>query len=81
MLLICRLLIWEECHYEPSSCSAELEGNWSSDIHSLQLGIQAGDRVHFLINKMMMNNHVNVVGEGYACFFSSLILICFFSKF
>ncbi|GAV80524.1 bHLH-MYC_N domain-containing protein [Cephalotus follicularis] len=75
-----KLLIWEECYYGPTQCSVppcmlgvedpELsfgdgEGCWgSSEIHSSQLGIQAEDKVQSLIHKMMMNNQVNVVGEG-----------------
>jgi hypothetical protein len=79
-MLICRLLIWEECHYEPTSCSVppstsgtenlalpfgEWEGHFGPDVHSSQLGIQAGGRLCSLINKMMVNNQVNIVGEGY----------------
>lgn len=74
-----KLLIWEECHYEPASCSVppstsgtenlalpfgEWEGHFGSDVHSSQLGIQAGGRLCSLINKMMVNNQVNIVGEG-----------------
>ena len=29
------------------------------------LGFQGGDRVQLLVNKMMLDNHVNIVGEGY----------------
>ncbi|XP_040993433.1 transcription factor LHW [Juglans microcarpa x Juglans regia] len=70
-----KLLIWEDCYYEPSASSAlhiagsetfrECERSWDSpEIRSSQLRIQAGDRVHSLINVMMINNQVNVVGEG-----------------
>ncbi|KAF9665346.1 hypothetical protein SADUNF_Sadunf16G0113200 [Salix dunnii] len=74
-----KLLIWEECHYEPTLCSAppstsgtenlaihfgEWEGHLGSDVHSSQLEIQAGGRLCSLINKMMVNNQVNIVGEG-----------------
>ncbi|KAJ4823909.1 hypothetical protein Tsubulata_047818 [Turnera subulata] len=74
-----KLLIWEECYYEPRPCSAPPSSSsssrnenvqlpygefWASDIHDSQLGIQASDRLHLLINKMMTNNQVNVVGEG-----------------
>ncbi|KAJ0020104.1 hypothetical protein Pint_31748 [Pistacia integerrima] len=64
-----KLLIWEE-HYNESSLNpkvpfGEWEGCWgSSEISSSQLGNQAGDRVQQLINKMMLNNHVHVLGEG-----------------
>ncbi|KAL5763669.1 hypothetical protein ACOSP7_016022 [Xanthoceras sorbifolium] len=64
-----KLLIWEECYYQPTPCSeipfGEWEGRWGcSEISSSQNGIQAGDRVQFLINQMMINNQVNLVGEG-----------------
>ncbi|KAJ7981232.1 Transcription factor LHW [Quillaja saponaria] len=75
-----KLLIWEECHYEPSPCSfappisgtgtsnspfVGWEGCWvSSESQSSQIGMQVGNRVSSLIDKMMMNNQVNVVGEG-----------------
>ncbi|EXB38407.1 hypothetical protein L484_022306 [Morus notabilis] len=75
-----KLLIWEECHYEPSKSSlpthmsgagsAELpfeewERLWmSSETCSSQLGSQVGDRVSSLISKMMINNQFNIVGEG-----------------
>lgn len=44
-------------------------GEWerclaSSEIYS-DHGIHAGDRVFALINKMLTNNQVNIVGEGY----------------
>ncbi|XVE59654.1 hypothetical protein DITRI_Ditri05aG0063400 [Diplodiscus trichospermus] len=73
-----KLLIWEECYYEStlssvSSCITglqnselpfgEWEGCWSSETSS-QLGSQPWDKVHFLINKMMMNNRINIVGQG-----------------
>lgn len=32
------------------------------------LGFQGGDRVQLLVNKMMLDNYVNVVGEGYGIF-------------
>lgn len=74
-----RLLIWEDCYYEPSPSSApcisgsetfrEWEGSWDSpEIRSSQLRSQVGDKVHSLVNVMMMNNQVNVVGEGYVFF-------------
>uniref|UniRef100_A0A2P2JLL4 Transcription factor LHW-like isoform X1 n=1 Tax=Rhizophora mucronata TaxID=61149 RepID=A0A2P2JLL4_RHIMU len=37
---------------------------WGSDVHSSLLGIQGSNRVHLLVKKMMMNDQVNVVGEG-----------------
>ncbi|KAI4322477.1 hypothetical protein L6164_022169 [Bauhinia variegata] len=75
-----KLLIWEECYYEPSPCPfppsiagivtsnlpfEDGEGCWfSSYSRSSQLGIQGGDRVSSLIEKMMANNSVNIAGEG-----------------
>ncbi|KAJ8768224.1 hypothetical protein K2173_021164 [Erythroxylum novogranatense] len=73
-----KLLIWEECYYEPTSssippvnCGNENsglhfteQGYWSSDTHFPNPCFQAKDAVHVLINKMMLNYQVNVVGEG-----------------
>ncbi|TXG73530.1 hypothetical protein EZV62_002109 [Acer yangbiense] len=64
-----KLLIWEECYYQPTPLSelpfGEWEGRWgSSEVSSSQHGFHAGDRVQFLINQMMINNQVNLVGEG-----------------
>ncbi|KAH6793675.1 transcription factor-like protein [Perilla frutescens var. hirtella] len=68
-----KLLIWEECYYEPASCSGipgkenphaafhKYDASWISAGAS---NPQAGDKVHLLVNKMMMDNHVNIVGEG-----------------
>ncbi|KAL1558262.1 transcription factor LHW-like [Salvia divinorum] len=74
------LLIWEDCYYEPTSCYGRpwISGNGTSKIpyrdHSassvssetlnLQHGVPGGNRVHLLVNKMMADNHINVVGEG-----------------
>ncbi|KAK6138460.1 hypothetical protein DH2020_027780 [Rehmannia glutinosa] len=48
-----KLLILEECYYGVGSCLGlpEISGNRNLDID-------------LLVNKMMMDNHVNVVGEG-----------------
>ncbi|KAL3626955.1 hypothetical protein CASFOL_029168 [Castilleja foliolosa] len=55
-----KLLIWEDCFYETASCSG-LSGSWvSSETRKLQ----SADEVHLLVNKMMMDNQVNIVGEG-----------------
>ncbi|KDO46593.1 hypothetical protein CISIN_1g036631mg [Citrus sinensis] len=63
-----KLLIWEECHYEstphPDIPFGEWDGCWGSYEILSRLRIQAEDRVQLLINKMMNNNQVNVVGEG-----------------
>ncbi|KAL2506956.1 Transcription factor LHW [Forsythia ovata] len=72
-----KILIWEECYYEPASCSGlpgienpgicleDYSASWASvETRNLQPGAQAGNKVHMLVNRMMMNNYVNVVGEG-----------------
>ncbi|KAM1807325.1 hypothetical protein ACFX11_030358 [Malus domestica] len=75
-----KLLIWEECHYEPSVSSlpkrnaeteraelpfGEWEGCWvSSKVCSSSSGIQQEERVSTLINTMMMDKPFNIVGEG-----------------
>ncbi|CAJ2660245.1 unnamed protein product [Trifolium pratense] len=73
-----KLLIWEECYYEPLSCPSphgivgmpnlpnpNREGCWfSSESQSSHLGIQEEDRVSSLISKMTVNNLVIVAGEG-----------------
>ncbi|KAJ4979264.1 hypothetical protein NE237_010044 [Protea cynaroides] len=74
-----KLLVWEECHYEPARYSSllgisglesteALLKEWerlgtSSETQVSRLGCQVEDRVCSLI-KMMMNNQVHVVGEG-----------------
>lgn len=75
-----KLLIWEEYHYEslsspvlpsiskmesPELLFDEWEGCWfSPESRISQLGAQSSDTVHLLINKMMMTNQVNIVGQG-----------------
>ncbi|KAA8544351.1 hypothetical protein F0562_022381 [Nyssa sinensis] len=75
-----KLLILEECYYEPIPFYAlprisgiespdlafeEWEACWvSAEAQTSQLRVQAEDKVHSLINKMMMSNRVNIVGEG-----------------
>lgn len=75
-----RLLIWEDCYYEPFPCQfpprvagmetsnlpfGNGERSWlSSDFQSSQLGTREEDILCSLINKMMVNNSVNIVGEG-----------------
>ncbi|GMJ10662.1 hypothetical protein HRI_004735400 [Hibiscus trionum] len=74
-----KLLIWEECYYEPAPswvppCIAGLQnhelsfgehgGCWGSETSS-QFGSRTWDeKVHLLINKMMINNRFNIVGQG-----------------
>ncbi|XP_059627795.1 transcription factor LHW [Cornus florida] len=75
-----KLLIWEECYYEPIQYPAlsHISGiespdlafeDWEScwvpaEARSSHLGVQAQEKVHSLMNKMMIDNHINVVGEG-----------------
>ncbi|KAK1398637.1 Transcription factor LHW [Heracleum sosnowskyi] len=74
-----KLLIWEECYYGPITYSGlpSVPGveNSRFTFHDLQAGLvspeaynspgfQGDDRVHLLVNNMMLDNHVNVVGEG-----------------
>ncbi|KZV17392.1 transcription factor LHW-like [Dorcoceras hygrometricum] len=43
----------------------DFSNSWVSEENcNLHSGVQAQDRVHLLVNKMMMENHVNIVGEG-----------------
>lgn len=72
-----KLLIWEDCYHELMSCfhSNSKSGNqrpmleqltncWlSHEAYAQQLS-HVDERVHFLVNKMMMTNQVHVVGEG-----------------
>ncbi|XP_057457481.1 transcription factor LHW-like [Lotus japonicus] len=55
-----KLLIWEDCYYEPLPCPFPPRNFGTSS----QLGIQEEDRVGSLINKMAVNNSVVVAGEG-----------------
>ncbi|KAF6158975.1 hypothetical protein GIB67_042056 [Kingdonia uniflora] len=72
-----RLLVWEDYHYEPHTDSTfsvitgidstkslfeEWKGLWNSA--TPQRWYQAEDKVHSLLNRMMANNQVHVVGEG-----------------
>ncbi|KAE8735589.1 Transcription factor LHW [Hibiscus syriacus] len=68
------LLIWEECHIEPAPslvppCIARLqnpeqEGCWGSET-SPRFEIRTwDDKVHLLMNKMMINNRIVIVGQG-----------------
>lgn len=61
-----RLLIWEECYYEPASGygSPGVSKIPYKDYNSSSVCISEGNKVHLLVNKMMVDNHVNVVGEG-----------------
>ncbi|MCD7458759.1 hypothetical protein HAX54_039097 [Datura stramonium] len=75
-----KLLIWEESYYETSTFSnihgtsgvenpelafQDWSGCWvSGGVQNSQLLNQAGDSLHLLVNKMMMDNQFNLVGEG-----------------
>lgn len=70
-----KLLIWEDCYYEPviysaihgipGSMNQELTfQNWSSCWTSNGGVSQPGEKVQLLVNKMMVENQFNVVGEG-----------------
>ncbi|GAB4824608.1 hypothetical protein Ancab_007481 [Ancistrocladus abbreviatus] len=75
-----KLLIWEECYCEALPCSIlagnariqnqeltfeALQGCLvSPDGCGFQAGAQVGQRVHMLIDKMMMTYQVHVLGEG-----------------
>ncbi|KAL2493609.1 Transcription factor LHW [Forsythia ovata] len=68
-----KLLIWEECFFAPVSQSRLLGISRTEDpgigfegynACGFSAGVQAGDNLHLLINKMTTDNHVNVVGEG-----------------
>ncbi|KAK4482746.1 hypothetical protein RD792_009913 [Penstemon davidsonii] len=68
-----KLLIWEECYYETASCSGlnpetsfqDYNASWiSTETRNLESSVQTREKLHFLVNKMMMDNYVNIVGEG-----------------
>ncbi|XP_010322443.1 transcription factor LHW isoform X2 [Solanum lycopersicum] len=75
-----KILIWEESYYETSTLSnihgtSGVENpelafqDWSTGwafggVQNSQLQNQAGENLHLLINKMMMDNQFNLVGEG-----------------
>lgn len=95
-ILIGRLLIWEESYYEPSTYSGihgvpmvenpELPfHDWGvcwgpGEVRNPQLMNQAGERVQLLVNKMMMESQINIVGEGYTIWTFSLLIFIFFIK-
>ncbi|KAL1557573.1 transcription factor LHW [Salvia divinorum] len=64
-----KLLIWEESYYEAATCSGhpgkdDADAAALGDYNASWISAEAGDRVHLLVNKMMMDSHVNIVGEG-----------------
>ncbi|VFQ95403.1 unnamed protein product [Cuscuta campestris] len=69
-----KLLVWEDCYYEPviysaihgipGSMNQELDfQNWSTCWASNSVS-QTGEKVQLLLNKMMVENQFSVVGEG-----------------
>ncbi|CAN4119157.1 unnamed protein product [Withania somnifera] len=62
-----KLLIWEESYHEPLTFSGmhDWSVGWGlGEVHNSQVMNQAGERVHLLVNKMMMESQINLVGEG-----------------
>ncbi|KAK4492291.1 hypothetical protein RD792_003094, partial [Penstemon davidsonii] len=60
-----KLLIWEDSYSEPASCSETAFQDYNATWISTETrNSQTGDKVHLLVNKMMMDNQVNIVGEG-----------------
>jgi hypothetical protein len=68
-----KLLIWEECYYEPVTYISGLQNpelgldEWEScwiSTESRTSRVGAGNNINLLVNKMMMDNHVNILGEG-----------------
>ncbi|XP_073313397.1 transcription factor LHW-like [Primulina huaijiensis] len=61
------LLVWEECYYDPNSYSTpqDFDASWvATPTSNFQPQNHAGEKVSLLINKMMMENQVYIVGEG-----------------
>ncbi|XP_075491629.1 transcription factor LHW-like isoform X4 [Primulina tabacum] len=61
------LLVWEECYYDLNSYPTHQDFNasWGATAASnFQSQYHTGEKVSLLINKMMMDNQVNIVGEG-----------------
>lgn len=70
-----KLLIWEECYHgtlsSPGAPHNPTTGNHGINPQKLegyqnaaQVGELIGDRVRLLMEKMMMSNHINMVGQG-----------------
>lgn len=68
-----RLLIWEECYYEPVLCSVSSQDSgigtslreWEGYLIAPHHDVQARERVKLLINQMIVKNQISIVGEGY----------------
>lgn len=70
-----KLLIWEEYYHGTLSCPYaphnSTTGNLGINLQKLegyqnatQVGELVGDQVRLLVDKMMVSNHVNMVGQG-----------------
>ncbi|PKI73363.1 transcription factor LHW [Punica granatum] len=68
-----KLLIWEECYYEPLVCPVPPENSgirnsetalaeWERCLVTPE--VQAGGRIQLLIDQMMVKNQINILGEG-----------------
>ncbi|KAL3752278.1 hypothetical protein ACJRO7_013002 [Eucalyptus globulus] len=59
-----KLLIWEECYYEPMTFSLPPQVSGSGPSEAPPGGWEAKDRVQMLIERMMTKAQISVVGEG-----------------
>ncbi|KAI6685362.1 hypothetical protein NL676_031275 [Syzygium grande] len=59
-----KLLIWEECYYEPMTFSLPPQVSGSDPSEAPTGGWEAEDRVQMLIERMMTKAQISVVGEG-----------------
>ncbi|KAI3419037.1 BHLH domain-containing protein [Psidium guajava] len=59
-----KLLIWEECYYEPMTFSLPPQVSGSGPCEAPTAGWEAKDRVQMLIERMMTKAQIRVVGEG-----------------
>ncbi|XP_030520834.2 transcription factor LHW-like [Rhodamnia argentea] len=59
-----KLLIWEECYYEPMTFSLPPQVSGSGPSEAPTGGWEAKDRVQMLIERMMTKAQIIVVGEG-----------------
>lgn len=62
-----KLLIWEECYYgsSPSVAKSSSVGKEGISMQNQEgYGGQLDNKVQLLMDRMMMSNHVNVVGQG-----------------
>ncbi|KAF8039612.1 hypothetical protein BT93_B1973 [Corymbia citriodora subsp. variegata] len=59
-----KLLIWEECYYEPMTFSLPPQVSGSGPSEAPPGGWEAKDRVQMLIERMMTKSQISVIGEG-----------------